>query len=433
TLAALSGTVNRTVTLTATPNAPNGVLRVDFLVDNSVIGMATAAPYTTTWDTGRATDGAHNVIARVTDNMNLTGDSTLMSVTVANNMTITVSLSASEEFPVPTSTATGTGQLAVNVATGVISGNFTVSGMTATAAHIHDAFAGNAGGILIGFNPNGSIANRWDLPTTATLTSAQVDRLLGGALYVNAHSTAFPAGEIRSQIKPTGVRVVYANLTGTQEVPPVTTTATGIAAITVDSNANKLAVHEHATGVDNSTASHIHRGATGVTGPIVFNFTKDSTDPGHWSLEGQALGASDLTDFTSNNWYVNIHTPANPTGEIRGQVIAQTTAATTLTQLQTTIFTPICTSCHNGTGTSLPGSMDLRAGQSFASLVNVASVEQSTVKRVNPNNATASYIVQKLQGDATITGVRMPQFGPYLDQATIDTVKSWINAGALNN
>jgi hypothetical protein len=73
------------------------------------------------------------------------------------------------------------------------------------------------------------------------------------------------------------------------------------------------------------------------------------------------------------------------------------------------------------------------AANSYAALVGVASVVQVTVLRVAPNNAVASYLVQKLEGAATISGSRMPLVGGYLDQPTIDTVKSWINAGAQNN
>jgi hypothetical protein len=53
--------------------------------------------------------------------------------------------------------------------------------------------------------------------------------------------------------------------------------------------------------------------------------------------------------------------------------------------------------------------------------------------RVRPNDAAGSYIVHKLEGGPDIVGVRMPQGGPFLSVAQIDTVKSWIDAGALNN
>jgi hypothetical protein len=426
--------VNRTVALSATPTAPNGVTRVEFLVDGTVVGMATTSPYGTNWDTSTIADGAHNVTARVTDALSFTATSAVAAVTVANNITVTLALIPGEEFPVPTSTATGTGQLAVNLVTGAISGNFTLTGMTGTAAHIHDAYAGNSGGIQIAFAANGTIANRWDLPAGSLLTAPQVDRLLAGALYVNAHSTAYPLGEIRSQIKPANVQVVYSPMSGAQEVPAVAGTQAGIAAVTINTAASTASVHLNSTGVDDATDAHIHTAAAGVNGTVLFPLTKDSVRMGHWAAEQHAIAASDLTAFNNNGWYANIHTPANPNGALRGQIVVAATPATTLAQLQTTIFTPRCSGCHTGVGASLPGVMNLTsAANTYASLVGVASLEQGTVMRVAVNSAASSYVIMKLEGASTISGSRMPLSGGFLDQPTIDTVKSWINAGALNN
>ncbi|HEX5420983.1 MAG TPA: hypothetical protein VFY39_13365, partial [Gammaproteobacteria bacterium] len=55
----------------------------------------------------------------------------------------------------------------------------------------------------------------------------------------------------------------------------------------------------------------------------------------------------------------------------------------TLDSIQTNVFTPICSACHTGGGSQLPGSMDLtNADASMLSLVGVASVEQPQVMRV---------------------------------------------------
>jgi hypothetical protein len=433
-LAAVAANVNRTVVLTATPTAPNGVTRVEFLVDGTVIGMATASPYTANWDTSTIADGVHSVTARVTDMMGLTAASVVATAAVANNITIAFALTAGEEYPQPTSTATGAGQLAVNLVTGAINGNFMLTGMTATAAHIHDAYAGNTGAIQVGFVANGAIVNRWDLPAGALLTAPQVNRLLAGALYVNAHSAAYPAGEIRAQMKPASITVVYAPMSGAQEVPPVAGAASGVAAVTIDTVASTASVHLNSTGVNDGNMAHIHTGAAGVNGPVLFPLTQDAVRLGHWAVEQQAITAANLTTFNSNGWYANIHTPANVGGAIRGQITVTVPVATTLTQLQNTIFTPRCVACHSGVGGVLPGSMNLSsAANSYAALVNVASLQQGTAMRVAPNIAGGSYLVQKLEGAVTISGVRMPFGGPFLDQPTIDTVKSWINAGALNN
>jgi len=116
--------------------------------------------------------------------------------------------------------------------------------------------------------------------------------------------------------------------------------------------------------------------------------------------------------------------------------VANTAPATvTLTQLQTQIFTPICSVCHTGIGTTLPGVQNLTAGHTFASIVGVASIEKPTLLRIKPNDPTNSYLIQKITGGAGLTQMPLgcPTSQPCLDQATIDQVKAWVSAGALNN
>ncbi len=113
-----------------------------------------------------------------------------------------------------------------------------------------------------------------------------------------------------------------------------------------------------------------------------------------------------------------------------------TQTSVTLAQIQATVFTPRCSVCHDGSqppGGSLPGSQNLTAGNSFASLVNVPSQEQPNLLRVKPGDPDNSYLIRKLEGTVGISGSRMPLGGPFLDQATIDQVRAWIAAGAPNN
>ena len=145
--------------------------------------------------------------------------------------------------------------------------------------------------------------------------------------------------------------------------------------------------------------------------------------------DGQVSITATATDVDGN---VGSSTAASVT------VQNTTVAAVTLTQLQTQIFTPICSTCHTGVGSALPGVQNLTDGHTFASIVNVASIEQPSLLRIKPNDAANSYLVQKIQGAAGITGSRMPlgcgaADNPCLDQATIDLVITWVNQGALNN
>jgi hypothetical protein len=109
-------------------------------------------------------------------------------------------------------------------------------------------------------------------------------------------------------------------------------------------------------------------------------------------------------------------------------IVAGPPANSDFAEIQSTIFTPICTTCH--VGANAPQGLRLDAANSYAMLVNVASAQSPGLLRVNPGNPDASYLVQKIEGTAAV-GVRMPANGPpYLSQTQLDLVRRWITAGA---
>lgn len=111
---------------------------------------------------------------------------------------------------------------------------------------------------------------------------------------------------------------------------------------------------------------------------------------------------------------------------------AQGTA--TLSELQRDILTPRCVNfgCHNVDSGS--AGLVLEAGRSYVELVNEPSSQRSQFDRVEPGDPESSYIVKKLRGDSDIGGDRMPADGPpYLTDAQIARVISWINDGAPDN
>jgi uncharacterized protein (TIGR03118 family) len=117
-------------------------------------------------------------------------------------------------------------------------------------------------------------------------------------------------------------------------------------------------------------------------------------------------------------------------------VVSNGSPPVTLSQLQSSVFTPLCSGCHNGSnppGGPLPGSQNLTAGNSFAALVGVASIEQPALRRVKAGDPDNSYLIQKLEGAPGISGSRMPLGGAALDPATLDQIRSWIASGAPNN
>ena len=112
---------------------------------------------------------------------------------------ITVTLSGNQEIPPVTTPATGTGTLTVGPDKSV-SGKVTVSGVSATVAHIHEAAAGSNGAIIIPLTKTSDTV--WVVAAGTTLTDAQYESYKAGKLYFNVHSEAHKSGEIRGQIKP---------------------------------------------------------------------------------------------------------------------------------------------------------------------------------------------------------------------------------------
>jgi hypothetical protein len=103
--------------------------------------------------------------------------------------------------------------------------------------------------------------------------------------------------------------------------------------------------------------------------------------------------------------------------------------APTLASIQANVFSVNCAipGCHGG-GTVQFG-LRLDPGFSAGNLINVPSPRDTNLIRVIPGNPNGSFIIQKLEGTQTL-GDRMPQFGPYLPQSTIDVIRQWIRDGA---
>jgi len=106
-------------------------------------------------------------------------------------------------------------------------------------------------------------------------------------------------------------------LAGDQEVPPVTTSASGTRTISVA--ADKAVSGSIMIKGVNATAAHIHEGAKGKNGPVIIPLTK-SGDTTFTVPAGAKLTDPQMQSLQSGNLYVNVHSAANPNGEIRAQL-----------------------------------------------------------------------------------------------------------------
>src|SRR5262252_923511 len=110
-----------------------------------------------------------------------------------------------------------------------------------------------------------------------------------------------------------------AALDAKSEVPPNASTASGTADIDYDAASKKLSWKVTYSGLSGpATAAHFHGPAeAGKNAGVAVAIPNAASSP----VEGSAtLTDAQVADLLAGKLYVNIHTAANPGGEIRGQV-----------------------------------------------------------------------------------------------------------------
>ena len=128
---------------------------------------------------------------------------------------------------------------------------------------------------------------------------------MGGTLLLALAAATVNAGDVK------------VTLSGSQEVPPVTTSASGTGTITVKDD--KTVSGSVTTNGVEGVAAHIHIAPAGKNGPPVVTLTK--TSEGVWTVpEGAKLTDEQYAAFKSGGLYVNVHSAANKGGELRGQL-----------------------------------------------------------------------------------------------------------------
>jgi hypothetical protein len=112
-------------------------------------------------------------------------------------------------------------------------------------------------------------------------------------------------------------KTVKVTLTGSEETPPVTTSATATGSIKI--NKDKSVSGKITTSGIDGTVAHIHVGAPGQAGPPII--TLEKTADGVWSVPaGSKLTDEQYASFKAGNLYVNVHSAEHKPGEIRGQL-----------------------------------------------------------------------------------------------------------------
>lgn len=187
-----------------------------------------------------------------------------------------------------------------------------------TAAHIHLSNAGESGPVIIDLKP--SISGSGGSGTVKGLRQGQIDTLLSQPVYFNIHSTQVPAGIVRGQLDQKVDFALDIVLSGNNEVPAVTTTASGLCVLRITEDKtlySKVTVTNIETN-DTIRVSHIHRGAAGTNGPVRIFLASSIADFG--ILKTTTLPDSLYNMIKNDPIYVNAHSKLRGSGLVRGQV-----------------------------------------------------------------------------------------------------------------
>lgn len=126
-----------------------------------------------------------------------------------------------------------------------------------------------------------------------------------------------------------GIRRFERGLAGSNQVPPILTGASGTVEVTLDGN--ELVLEGSFQGLEGElrevagASAHVHQGAAGATGDIVFALDVEAgaDDRSGTFDHTEALSEAQKSDFEDGLYYLNIHSSVHPGGELRAQLHQQ--------------------------------------------------------------------------------------------------------------
>jgi hypothetical protein len=247
----------------------------------------------------------------------------LLPISAGAQTYFTAALDGGQEVPPVTTTGSGFGRVTLNAAETqiLVSVYYATSNGTVTMGHIHGpATAGVNAPVLFNLAPSSGVNSGQVVASTFAVNAAQVSDLKAGRWYFNIHSSANPGGEIRGQIRPDTPWT--ARLDSQQEVPPNASSATGSGVVSISPDESRILVSLEWDGLSGpATLGHIHQAPAGTNGGVAFNLAPPAAAAGA-VVDLQFLPTpQQMANGKANGWYFNLHTAANPGGEIRGQII----------------------------------------------------------------------------------------------------------------
>ncbi len=242
---------------------------------------------------------------------------------------------------------TGTAGVALPVAPDATSTNLSMSGTSGKVALVTSAFVANTCGAtatpctlpntqivdLVAWGASNNAEGSGPTNAAAALTATQGNvRKGGGCTDVDNNNADFDVvtapvprntattPSICTAVTP--IRLFTARLNSASEVPTNASTATGYGRVVLNAAENQITASFYWSGLGgNTTAGHIHTGAVGISGPVLFNMAPP-TGATFGKKEDMtfAITPAQVADMRAGLFYFNVHTTTFGGGEIRGQI-----------------------------------------------------------------------------------------------------------------
>lgn len=207
----------------------------------------------------------------------------------------------------------------------------------ATLAHIHNGTAFENGPVVISLNPK--YIRGWQI------ISSETD-YLNGNWYFNVHGNPNSRGVVRGQLNAPATHVAF--LESTQQSPAVASQYSGLCSASYNAASKQLTIN-CAHNIPTVTSAHLHNAAIGSSGAIVFSIPLPSLLPIIYTFP--QFSDAQETELLAGRMYLNFHTTANPSGELRGQLL-ETEYSLGMMQPNPTV-SPTSSTKKNTAGTSV--------------------------------------------------------------------------------
>lgn len=249
-----------------------------------------------------------------------------------------IPLNGNNEFTSVATDATGKASAVLNGDTLTVVGDFQNLGsplfpVSGSAAHVHSAMIDASGPIIFPLDVVSSNQRSGTFSGSKELSPDEKTQFGEGLFYVNVHSELYPNGEIRGHFadrqRAPADQLYQLELSGANEVPPVTTSATGVISVSLRGSGNRMELNCSFTGLSSDlelvsgSPAHVHRAPPGEAGPIQFNVqvVPNSDNRSGTCMVVRDLNAVQLEAYDAGELYFNIHTEDHPTGELRVQLV----------------------------------------------------------------------------------------------------------------